>query len=147
MNGSTWSNLGDIYHREGRLAEEIAAWQRAADLRHRPESELLSLGYAELAARRPREALKAFDRASAILPQPAKPADNAFLANLAHGRAISWNELEDVNRAIAFEEETLRLAPNRASDWLDLARLYDREQRVEDAQRARARATAIHGTQ
>lgn len=143
-NGSTWSNLGAIYRREGRLAEEISAWRRAADLLRRPKSELLSLGYAELAARRPRAALEAFDRAGATLPQPAKPDDNSFLANLAHGRAMAWSELADLKRAIAFQEETVRLAPDRANDWLDLAHLYDREQRVDDAQRARARAAEIH---
>jgi len=63
VNGSTWSSLGAVYHREGRLREEIKAWQRAADLLRRPAPELLSLGYAELAAHRPREALRAFDRA------------------------------------------------------------------------------------
>ncbi len=37
VNGSTWSSLAAVYHREGRLTDEIKAWQRAADLLRRPE--------------------------------------------------------------------------------------------------------------
>ncbi len=140
VNGSTWSSLGAVYHREGRLQDEIKAWQRAADLVRRPDPELLSLGYAELAAHRPREALRAFDRAQS---QAARPSDNNFLANLAHGRARAWSELGDWKRAISFQEETVRLAPDRVGDWLELANLYDREQRSQDAQRARERAAAL----
>jgi tetratricopeptide (TPR) repeat protein len=141
VNGATWSALGAVYHREGRLTEEIKAWQRAAELLRLSDRELVSLGYAELAAQRPREALRAFERASS---QPGGASDNSFLANLARGRAMAWSQLGDLKRAISFQEQTVGLAPDRASDWLELANLYDREQRSEDAQRARQRAAAIN---
>jgi tetratricopeptide (TPR) repeat protein len=66
-NGTTWSSLGAIYHRQGRLIEEIDAWQRAGALLSYPAPELLALGYAELAARRPQKALQTFDKAAASL--------------------------------------------------------------------------------
>lgn len=137
VNGSTWSSLGALYHREGRLADEIKAWQRAADQLRLPDRELLSLGYAELDAQQPRQALRAFDRSASLRSQYAWAGDNSFLAHLAGGRARAWSELGDVKRAISFQEETVRLVPDNALDWLELAHLYDREQRSQDAQRAR----------
>ncbi len=142
-NGATWSALGVVYHREGRLQDEIKAWQRAADLLRLPDRELLSLGYAELDAQQPRQALRAFDRSASLRSPSDRAGDNSFLAHLAGGRARAWSELGDVQRAISFQEETVRLAPDSALDWLDLARLYDRERRSQDAQRARDRAAAI----
>jgi len=140
VNGATWSALGAVYHREGRLQDEIKAWQRAAGLLRLPDRELLSLGYAELDAQQPRQALRAFDRIASLR---SKAGDNSFLANLARGRARAWSELGDVQRAISFQEETVRLAPDSPLDWLELARLYDREQRSQDAQRARDRAAGM----
>jgi hypothetical protein len=56
--------------------------------------ELLALGYAELAARRPEKALQAFDRVAAGLPPRLAAADGtAFFANLAHGRAMARSAL------------------------------------------------------
>ena len=147
VNGSTWSSLGALYHREGRLADEIKAWQRAADQLRLPDRELLSLGFAELDAQQPRQALRAFDRCASLRSQYASAGDNPFLAHLAGGRARAWSELGDVQRAIFFQEETVRLVPNSALDWLELARLYDREKRPQDAQRARDRAAEAQQAQ
>jgi hypothetical protein len=147
-NGTTWSRLAVLYQREGRLMEEIDAWERASQLLPYPAAELLALGYAEIAARRPQQALQAFDRAVSNAPsRPGIGGNNTFFANVAHGRAMAWNARGDVRRAIPFAEETTRLRPERAQDWLELAELYDREQRFEDAKQARERAAAINGAQ
>ena len=140
VNGATWSSLGGLYHREGRWADEIEAWQRAAGLLRLPDHELLSLGYAELDAQRPRQALRAFDRSANLRT---RADDNSFQAGLARGRARAWNALGDVKRAISFQEETVRLLPDSALDWLELASLYDHEQRSQDARRALDRARAL----
>ena len=139
-NGSTWSSLGAVYHREGRPTKEIEAWRSAADLLPFPDHELLSLGFAELAAHQPRLALRALDRASSLV---GRAGDSSLLANVARGRALAWTEFGDMNQAISSQEEATRLAPNQAGNWLELADLYDREHRSGDAQRARARAAAI----
>jgi cytochrome c-type biogenesis protein CcmH/NrfG len=52
-----------------------------------------------------------------------------------------------VRRAISFAEETVRLRPERAQDWLELAELYDRDQRFEDAKQAKERAAAVKRAQ
>ena len=140
VNGSTWSSLGEVYHREDRLREEIAAWQRAADLLRQPDRELLALGHAELEARHPRAAQRAFDRAASL---PVRTSEVSFLADLARGRSRASSELGDVERAISFQKEAVSLVPDRPRDWLELADLYDRDHRFEEAQQARHRAAAI----
>jgi len=139
-NGTTWSRLGAIYHRQGRLMEEIDAWEHASELLPYPAIVLLPLGYAELAAHRPQMALQAFDRAVAGFPPHG---GNALLADVAHGRAAAWDALGDLQRAVSLAEETVRLRPSSSEDWLMLANLYDRERRFEDGQRARERATEL----
>jgi tetratricopeptide (TPR) repeat protein len=144
-NGTTWSRLAAIYHRQGRLMQEIEAWERASDLLPYPAPELLALGYADIAARRPQNALHAFDRAVANLAQSHPTAGNdSFLANLAHGRAMAWSALGGLQQAISFAEETVRLRPESSRDWLDLANLYERAQRFEGGRRARERAAALN---
>ena len=143
-NGTTWSRLGAIYHRENRLMEEIDAWEHASELLPYPAIALLPLGYANLAAHRPQKALQAFDRAVAGLPpQPSMAGGNGFLAEVAHGRAAAWDALGDLQRAVALAEETVKLRPGSSEDWLILANLYDREQRFEDGKRARERAATV----
>lgn len=140
-NAATWSALADLYHGEHRLTSEIQARQQAVEFLPHPGLALLSLGYAYLDAHRPEDALRAFNRAEASLPQQA--ADPSFLANLAHGRAMAWNVLGNLNRAIAFEKETVRLSPSRVDDWLQLADLYERAGSSADAQLARERAEML----
>jgi tetratricopeptide (TPR) repeat protein len=142
-NAVTWATLASLYHREGKLTSEIDAWEHAIDLSPRPDSALLSLGYADLDAHRPREALNAFERAIASLPPEATTSgDNSFFANVAHGRALVWSALGDLQRAISFQEETVELEPDRFDDWTYLANLYDQAGRSEDARKAREHATA-----
>jgi tetratricopeptide (TPR) repeat protein len=143
-NGTTWSRLGVIYHREDRLMQEIDAWEHSSDILLYPFRESLWLGFADLAAHRPQRALRAFDKAVASLPPGrAVPGGNAFFADVAHGRAAAWDALGDLQRAVSLAEETVKLRPSSSEDWLMLANLYDREQRFEDGQRARERAAKL----
>ena len=147
-NGTAWSRLAVLYQREGRLMEEIDAWERASQLLPNPAPELLALGYADIAARRPQEALQAFDRSVASVPPRAgMSGDNSFFANVAHGRAMAWTAQGDMRRAISFAEETVRLRPERAQYWLELANLYDRGEQFEDAKQAREHAAAVKRAQ
>jgi Flp pilus assembly protein TadD len=139
-NGTTWARLGAIYHRQNRLTEEIDAWEHASELLPHPAIVLLPLGYAELAAHRPQMALQAFDRAVAGLPPLG---GDAFLADVAHGRASAWDALGDLHRAVSLAEETVRLRPSSSEDWQILAKLYDREGRSEDGRQARERAANL----
>jgi hypothetical protein len=85
-NGTTWSSLAAIYHRQGRVSEEIGAWERATALLPHPAPELLALGYAELSARHARKALQAFEEAaSSFSPGHQREAGSRFFASLAQG--------------------------------------------------------------
>ncbi len=154
-NAATWSTLAELYERQGQLKAEIDAWQHAVDLSPEPTYTglarsklclaLLSQGYADLDGHEPRLALKAFDQLTSNLPPQPPSNDSSLLATVAHGRALAWNALGDLKEAVSFEEETVRLAPDRYDDWLYLANLYEREGRVREAQQARERAAAIRG--
>ena len=74
--------------------QEIDAWEHASALLPYPAPELLALGYAELAARHPQQALQEFDRAAASLPPTHERRESQrFFASLAHGRAMAWSAL------------------------------------------------------
>ncbi|HVO82434.1 MAG TPA: hypothetical protein VMT28_17020 [Terriglobales bacterium] len=145
-NAATWSALADLYHAEHRLGAEIQAREQAVEYLPRPGLALLQLGYSYLDADRPRDALRAFDRAQSSSSSPVAASDTSFLANLAHGRAMAWSALGNLDRAVAFEEETVRLSPDRAEDWLLLADWYKRAGRPADSQSARQRAISLGGT-
>jgi tetratricopeptide (TPR) repeat protein len=142
----SWARVAKLYEREGRWDEAIPAWERVADLATDSHTALLSLGYDELAARRPQEALNAFRRAGKSVEANRADGfgvDASFDANLAHGRAEAWRALGDFKQAIAFGEEAARLMPGNPDVWFALADLYSGGGRVEDAQRARDRAVEL----
>jgi len=139
-----WSALAAYYQERGRLADAIRAWEKAARVSRSPWEPLQSLGYADLLARRPQQALAAFDDAARSLPEHSELiVDNTFLANIAHGRARSWYRLGNLPRAISYEEDAARLLPASADLWRQLAGLYAAAGRNEDAHRALAQASAI----
>jgi hypothetical protein len=55
-----WSALAAYYQEQGRLADAIRAWEKAASVSRSPWEPLENLGYADLMARRPQQALAAF---------------------------------------------------------------------------------------
>ena len=138
-NAATWSALADLYHAEHRLDREI--WAREQAIEHLPEPAMawLSLGYAYLDSSRPKDALHAFDE-SAESAGSETEAGNSFSANLAHGRSVAYAALGNIKRAVFYEEQTVRLSPDRREDWLQLSNLYLRQGRLEEAQAARQRA-------
>jgi len=138
-----WSALAAFYQDTGQLPPAIDAWEHAAGVSRWPWDPLVSLGYANLQARRPKKALAAFDAAANSLPVRYElMVDNRVLANIAHGRARSWYYLGDLRRAISFDEQAARLLPD-ADLWLQLADLYDRAGRTADANRTRAQVLAL----
>ena len=139
-----WSALAAYYQEQGRLADAIRAWEKAASVSRSPWEPLESLGYANLLARRPQQALAAFDDAAGSLPERSElMVDDNFLANIAHGRARSWYRLGNLPRAISYEEDAARLLPGSADLWRQLAGLYAAAGRSEDANRALAQANAL----
>jgi len=138
-----WSALAAFYQDHGRIHDAILAWQHAADASRWPWDPLVSLGYANLQAQMPNDALYAFDRAAASLPAHYElMVDNTVIANIAHGRSRSYFYLRNLPRAIAFDEDAARLLPDPKL-WLELAALYERAGRLQDANSARAQAMAL----
>ncbi|MGA2132865.1 MAG: tetratricopeptide repeat protein [Bryobacteraceae bacterium] len=136
-----WSALGAYDQTHGQVTEAIDAWEHAVAVSRWPWEPLQNLGYAYLQARRPQDALDAFNEAASSLPpHPELLVNDAFLANTAHGRARSWYRLGDVGRAISYEEEATRLLPGNAALWRQLAELYFAAGRTVDANRALGRA-------
>ena len=72
-----------------------------------------------MAAHRPEDALRAFDRS--LKSMSAANNDASSRANVAHGQALAWKALGNFKQAVSFEEEAVRLAPDRSDDWLELA--------------------------
>jgi Flp pilus assembly protein TadD len=141
-----WSNLAAMYEREGRTGEAIAAWEHVVALSSDRYLPLLSIGFDYLTENRPQDALQAFDRSEASAPANMKQ-DPALRSNLAHGRAMAWKTLGNYPQAISLEEQTVRLSPDRAEDWIELAGLYEHEGRIAEAQQARERAAAVSAGQ
>lgn len=138
-----WSALAAFDQEQGRLPEAINAWEHAADVSRWPWDQLVSLGYADLQAHRPQDALAAFDRAADSLPAHYElMVDNSVLANIAHGRSRSWFYLGNLRRAISYDEQAAQLLPD-PDLWMQLANLYEQAGRVDDANRVRAQAMAL----
>jgi tetratricopeptide (TPR) repeat protein len=139
-SAASWSGLAAYYQGQNRWPEAIHAWESAANVSIWPWEPFVSLGYANLQAGRPKQALAAFDDAAGSLPVHSELlASPSLLANIAHGRARCWYYLGDLHRAIAFEEQAARILPESAELWAHLANLYDLTGRSEDANRIRAR--------
>jgi tetratricopeptide (TPR) repeat protein len=145
-NEVTWEALAQTYQKRGRLRGALAAMQHAAQLSRWPRQPFLNLGYMYLATGQPAEALKAFDQAVQSAPDNAKTADNGrFGIMLAQGRSAAWDALGDIGRATSYQEEAARIAPDVPQPWQRLAQFYERQGRIEDANRAREHAAEVAG--
>ena len=146
-NSVSWTRLAKLYEREHRLREAITAWKHATEVAPDTASlALLSLGFDYLDTSQPQEALDAFHRSQASFQNEngdGVEAHKSYYANLSHGQAAAYEALRDIKRAISYEEEAVRLAPDRQEDWLKLAKLYDLDGRYGDADRARKQAAGL----
>jgi len=133
-----WSALAAYYQSHGQLPQAIEAWKQAAAVAGWPGESLVKVGYAELQAMHPKEALAAFDAAADSLPAHHELIVNdSFLANVAHGRARCWYHLGNLSRATSYEEEAARILPSQ-DVLLQLAQLYDVGGRSAEANRIRS---------
>lgn len=145
----TWSSLADYYRKQDRGPEAVAALKVAVQLQPRPEVTLVQLGYFYLQLKRPDAALDAFAQAvGGASPEiTGATGRGSFSYNVATGRAMAWNALGDIAQATAFQEEAVRLAPDAPQPLLNLAKLYQLQGRVAEAERASARAAILTESQ
>jgi len=93
--------------------------------------------------------LQALDKAVRIAPAEALADTGAksLRFDVARGRSAAWDASGDLEKAVSFQEEATRLAPDDAGAWSRLAKLYQRQGRFTDKDRADERATALAGNQ
>jgi hypothetical protein len=146
-DAANWTRLAELYDREHRVQDSIAARKNAIEMSHdNPFVPLLSLGFEYLGANQPSDALDAFARSrSAFQAEKGNDieAHKPYYATLARGQAAAYAALHDIRRAISLEEEAVRLTPERYDDWLNLGKLYSLDGRPDDAERANRRAAEL----
>ncbi|MGC2109279.1 MAG: hypothetical protein WA655_07155 [Candidatus Korobacteraceae bacterium] len=139
----TWSSLAEMYQLRRRTPEAIDALQHAAALAPKPHSTLVKLGYFYLNLQQPGDALKAFNDAARSAPANVRAADNGtFDFMLAQGRSAAWTQLGDLGKAVTYQEQAAQIEPDAPEPWRRLAKLYQREGRMQDAEQAEERAAA-----
>ena len=141
-NDETWFDLGLFYMTQKRYADAAEIFSQSAESSARPHEMWMMLGQAELQMRQPDPALKAFDKAEESSPfgDGGEALGAAFDSLVATGRAKAWYQLGDVAKAVEFQEDAVKSAPDDAKLWLGLADLYDAQGRTTKAAEARARA-------
>ena len=143
-----WLSLADLYQRDGRLPQAVHAMQQSIRLSPDPavkSQQLVELAGLYLKSRQPKDALLALDAAASTAPPDllAATAGRSFNFDLAQTRAAAWMALGDLKQATAFEEHAVQLDPGAADAWSHLAKLYQREGRLADQQRAQERGKTL----
>jgi tetratricopeptide (TPR) repeat protein len=141
-NDEAWFDLGLFYMTQKRYADAAEIFGQAAETSARPHEMWMMLGQAELQMRQPNPALKAFDEAEQSSPfhNGGEALGAPFDSLVATGRAKAWYQLGDLAKAVDFQEDAVKFAPDDAKLWLGLADLYDAQGRSTKAAEARARA-------
>ena len=147
-----WSRLGELYDQQERVPDALHAWQQTAQLTSDPATKtraLVKLARLYLVTRQPKQALQALDEAehSAPAEMTAVTDGRSFKFDVAQGRAAIWRAMGDLDQAVAFQEQAVKLDPDAADAWSHLAKLYQRQGRVADEHRAEERANALGASQ
>ena|SRR5258708_6032944 len=137
-----WFDLGLFYMTQKRYTQAVELFRRSAESSSRPHDMWMLLGQAELQMNQPQAALDAFDKAEASSPfrEGGESLGAGFNSLVATGRAKAWYQSGDLPRAVSFQEEAVKLAPDDGKLWLGLADLYDAQGRTAQAEQARSRA-------
>ena len=143
-----WLSLADLYQRDGRVPQAIHALQEGTRLASDPTvktQNLLKLARLEFVTHQPQLALQSLNEAAQNAP-PEMLSDKtgrSFSFDLAQGKAAVWMALGDLSQATSFEEQAVALDPQAPDAWSRLAKLYEREGRTADQQRAEARSKTL----
>ncbi len=139
-NDEVWLDLGLFYMTQKRYGEAADVFRRSAESSSRPHDLWMLLGQAELQMQQPQAALEAFDKAEASSPFHQESLGAGFNSMVATGRAKAWYQLGDMAKAVEFQEEAVKLAPNDGKLWLGLADLYEAQGRTTKGAEAREHA-------
>ncbi len=149
---TVWSRLGELYDQQDRVPDALKAWRETAQLTTDPTlrtKALVKLARLYLVTRQPKQALQALDEAERSAPpqMTAATEGRSFKFDVAQGRAAIWRAMGDMNQAVSYQEQAVRLDPEAADAWSHLAKLYERQGRVADERRAEERASALSAGQ
>jgi tetratricopeptide (TPR) repeat protein len=140
-----WYALARLYAGEHRYAEALHCMREAEPLSLVPYERLRGIGVLHVYLNQPQEALAAFERAEKESPYRGDSSDlgKQFNAQVAEGRARAYRQLGDLDRAVTEQELAVRLSPDNAGWWTELAELYLAQGQTEKAAEAREKAEAI----
>ena len=146
--GLIWFSLADLYQKDGRRPQAIHALQQAIPLSADPTVNAraqVKLARLYLMNHQPDDALRSLDQAADIAPADllAERTGRSFSFDIAQGRAAAWAALGDLKQATAFEEQAVKLDPDAPDVWQHLAKLYQRQGRAADQQRAENSSKAL----
>jgi tetratricopeptide (TPR) repeat protein len=137
----TWFLLADLYQHDGRLPKAIHALEQGTALSSDPATKAhaeVRVARLYLMSHRPEDALRALDEATRLAPTDllAEKTGRSFSFDIAQGRAAAWASKGDLAQATSFEEQAVQLDPDAPDAWAHLAKLYQRQGRLADQQRA-----------
>ena len=138
-----WYLLGILYGRQHRYPEAVEAVRQSAEISYNPADRYRIIGQIENAMQNPREALKAFDNAEKIGSHGNLDDQKIFRAQVASGRAKSWELLHDLSRAIEEQRKSVDLLPDDSARWAALANLYREEGDSNQAAQAQSRSDSL----
>jgi tetratricopeptide (TPR) repeat protein len=138
----TWLALADLYVKEDRSSDAIAAIKRAAEIQASPASTYAKLGDYALQAQHPEDALEAFEQAeyTATPAEQERRGADGISYQIASGRAKAWQQMGNSTKAAAFQERATEAAPDSPQAWINLAQLYEAQGRRAEAAAAKSRA-------
>jgi tetratricopeptide (TPR) repeat protein len=141
-NAETSTVLGLFYMSQKKYGDAAELFRRSAETSTRPHDMWMLLGQADLMMNQPHPALEALDKAEASSPfrDGGESLGANFNSMVATSRAKAWYQLGDLPRAVSYQEEAVKLAPNDSKLWLGLADLYKAQGRTAEAGQARLRA-------
>lgn len=141
----TWSALADLYVKEDRTTDAIAAIKKAAELQASPAETYVALAKYALQAGHPDDALEALAEASrkATRDENEQAGDSSVRYKVASGRADAYKQIGDLSRAASYQEEAVRIASDQREAWEQLAGIYQSQGRSADADRAKAHAASL----
>jgi tetratricopeptide (TPR) repeat protein len=142
---AAWSSLLGLYLKEHRYPDALRCVKEAGPLSLVPYDRYVTAGLLYLAMNQPKEALTAFEQAEHDSPYGDEPSElrNEFNAKIAEGRARAYQQLNDVDRAVAQQKLATSLTPADPDSWYALADLYTAQGQAADSTQARLRAQSI----
>jgi tetratricopeptide (TPR) repeat protein len=138
-----WYLLGVLYGKQQRYPEAVEAIRHSAEISYNPSDRYRIVAQIQNVMQEPKEALSTFDRAERIGSQGNVEDRKIFAAQLASGRAKSWEMLHDLNRAIQEQRKSVELLPNDAGRWAALANLYREQGDAARAAQAQSRSESL----